>query len=408
MQAAQLYRAEGLDPLVAISDEGELLAVLDEIMVGWRIAPIPMMGQGSGAAITIEQGATGWTCAGEVYDEPLTYRDPVSTACSLIANLYKAQTLIDREGLVFHSAGVRIGAGLVLLTGYYRAGKSLFSAACAAAGLQVFSDDIIPLDPAGRTARAPGLAIRLRLPLPSGLAPEIRDFITAHNIAQNPRYAYVCPSVELLAPRDTVAPVSGIVTLSRKEGARARLWRMPPADALGEAIRRNFAREKPAVGILEALEGLVDAVPCLRMTYDEPGEAVELLRDVFEGRLTEFVPEAPQYIPTDPDSESSGRVAVPLDAASVIRRRPGAHFRQRDGEVFLTDAAEQIIFHLNPTGSAVWRLIEQPVPFGEIADLFVTGFPDRDPAALTADLSDLVRRLAQSGLVEILGAEVDG
>ena len=46
-------------------------------------------------------------------------------------------------------------------------------------------------------------------------------------------------------------------------------------------------------------------------------------------------------------------------------------------------------------------MLEQPASFGEIAAIFAAGFPDRDPEALTADLSRLIRNLAASGLVRI-------
>ena len=62
---------------------------------------------------------------------------------SLVEAFELARTLADREASFVHAAGIYIGGGLVLLTGDFRTGKSIFSAACAAAGLQVFSDDII-------------------------------------------------------------------------------------------------------------------------------------------------------------------------------------------------------------------------------------------------------------------------
>ncbi len=90
------------------------MATLGEVMLGWTIVPATNMEPGAIAAIRIEQGDKGWTCSGETFDKPVTYADPVATACSLIAALYKAHTLTDREGLFLHAAGVRIGAGPVV------------------------------------------------------------------------------------------------------------------------------------------------------------------------------------------------------------------------------------------------------------------------------------------------------
>jgi hypothetical protein len=401
MHASTLYRAEGLEPLVAISDDGRLMATLGEVMLGWTIVPAENAEHGAEVAIRIEQGAKGWTCSGETYDKPVTYADPVATACSLIAHLYKAHTLIDREGLFLHAAGVRIGAGfsggLVLLTGRYRAGKSVVATACAAAGLQVFSDDIIPLDPGGRIARAPGLAIRLRLPLPEGLAPGTRDFIATHRIASSKRYAYIHPPPDRLARRGEAAPIRALVSLRRVEDAPARLSRLAPGDALSETIRRNFARETPAGRILDAFDRLTDEVPCLRLCYDRAEDAVALLRDAFEGALPAFDAETQAKI--SPVKDRS--LTTPLANDAVIHRDPAAEARERGGQAFLTDAEEAVIFHLNATGTALWRLLEQPAAFGELTAIFAAGFPDRDADALASDLSRLIRDLAASGLVRI-------
>jgi len=59
------------------------------------------------------------------FDRPVTFSDPVATACGLIAALYKAHTLEERGSVILHSAGVRIGEGLILLTGHYRSGNTI-------------------------------------------------------------------------------------------------------------------------------------------------------------------------------------------------------------------------------------------------------------------------------------------
>jgi hypothetical protein len=292
---------------------------------------------------------------------------------------------------------VRIGGGLVLLSGHYRAGKSVVTAACAAAGLQVFSDDIIPLDPGGRIARAPGLAIRLRLPLPEGLAPGTQDFIATHRIASSKRYAYIRPPPDRLARRGEAAQVRAVVSLRRAEGAPARLSRLAPGDALSETIRRNFARETPARRILDSFDGLTGEVPCLNLSYGRAEDAATLLRDAFEGALP--------ALDAEPQAKASSvkkrTPTTPLANDAMIHRHPGADARERGGQAFLTDAEEAVIFHLNATGTALWRLLEQPTAFGELAAIFTAGFPDRDPQSLASDLTRLIRDLAANGLVQI-------
>jgi hypothetical protein len=413
MQKPILYRAEGLDPIVSITDDGRLMATLEEVMLGWNFVPAVLqaampaedMGEdtrhNAEPVIWIGQGEKGWTCSGENFKEPVTYKDPVATACSLIAAIYKAHTFADLEGLYMHAAGVRAGAGsddgLILLIGHYRAGKSVVTTACAAAGLQVFSDDIIPLDPDGSIARAPGLAIRLRLPLPDVFATSTRKFIKTHRIAASKRYLYIRPPPNLLARSDETAPIRAVVSLRRTEGASAQLSRLAPGDALNEIIRRNFARELPAGRILDALGRLIDTVPCLSLAYDSAEDAAALLRDGFEDALHKAAPATP----TSSGASKPARRTRLLADNAMIHRHHGAMARERDGQAFLTDAEEQIIFHLNPTGTAVWRLLEQPCQFGDLIATFAAAFPDSDTRELTADLSRLIRKLSGSGLVRI-------
>ncbi len=397
------YRAQGLDPIVAIADDGRLLSTLAEVALGWDMVAVPdaEAARPPGPAIRVQLGAGGWTCSGASYAEPVTFADPVTTACSLIAALYKAHTLEDRAGLFLHAAGVRIGDGLVLLTGRYRAGKSVVTAACAAAGLQVYSDDIIPLEPGGRTARAPGLAIRLRLPLPETLAPQTVAFIETHCIASSERYAYVRPPRELLATHGETAPIRAVVAIRRDEGLPARLIRLSASDALRETILRNFAREGPAGRILDAFDGLTANVPCLTLSYARAEEAAELLATALSTRVLRVAPAPDASLGSPASPAVVPRGGTPLPRNTNVRRAEGVQARERDGQAFLTDSAEYVIFNLNPTASAVWRMIERPTGFGEIIDTFSAAFPDRDPTAIAADLSGLLRDLQADGLAVV-------
>jgi len=92
---------------------------------------------------------------------------------------------------------------------------------------------------------------------------------------------------------------------------------------------------------------------------------------------------------------------VPLPNRALIRRADGVRARERDGQAFLTDAHETLIFNLNATGAAVWRMLGQPATFGEIADTFATAFPERGRDGMAADLSALIGDLAAHGLVEV-------
>lgn len=403
MKQRGLWRAGDLVPLVEIEDDGPVVDALNRVTVGWRMEraspPDPLPDDFPLIHVRREPG--GWRCWGTEFPSPVTYEDLASVACAVLATLYKAHTLVNLENLVLHAAGVRVGEGLVLITGHYRAGKTIVTAAAAAAGLQVFSDDIIPLAEDARTALAPGLAMRPRLPLPEVLASDTRAFIERWRILEGPNYLYVRPPGERLAPRGVRAPVAGIVTLRRSEDpdTPARLTRLGPGDALAEAIRRNFARRIPAGRILDSLDALIASVPSFALSYGRAEEAVALIADVFGGArsIPEIAEDAPSFLPAD------GRAARPLSARALVRRVEGIVERERGGQAFLADPDEEVIFALNPTGSALWRLIDEPLSFEEIVAVFAAAFPDQDPAEIATDLSGLIRALAIDGLVVIEG-----
>lgn len=401
MPAPALYRAEGLAPLVAIADDGALLKVLEQVMLGWRMVRANAEHAASEVAVRIERTPDGWSCTGVTFDKPVTYGDPVATACALLAALYKAQTFADDKSLILHAGGVRAGAGVVLLTGHYNAGKTVFTTACAAAGLQVFSDDIIPLNPVGPLAQAPGLGIRLRLPLPDNLEPATRAYIATHQVAGSDRYAYIRPPSEHLARRGETAPIAGVVSLRRVEDGPARMTILPPADALSEVILRNFARETNARVILETLDTIVASVPCLALTYARSDEAVALLRETFARGTAEGI--AGSVVEIQPPRDRGGRYrpARMVERGVRLAHAPGVSMRLRGEQAFLTDAQELVIFNLNATGRAAWHALAEPTTFGELADMFEAAFPGSDPAEIAADLSGLMDRLARAGLVTL-------
>lgn len=392
----RFYRAGELRPLVAISGDGRLEAVLELIFVGWCLVPVTA-GGAMDAEIRIAQESGRWTCSAPWGEAPVSYGDPVSAACQLIADLYRAEALADRAAFCLHAAGVLIGGGAVLLAGDYRAGKSVVSVACAAAGHRVYSDDIVPLGPDGRTAIAPGLAIRLRLPLPDGLEAATRAFVAAHRAVAGKRYLYLRPPADRLARRGESAPVRAIVALERREDGPARLHALSRADALAHAIRRNFARQVPAGRILEVFGALVEDIPLMRLRYRSAEEAVWMLERALDG-VAPALPVAPHRCET---AGRAGRAGAEIAPDTVIRRAAGGVAREQGGQVFLADPAGRTIVTLNPTAAGVWNLAAEPCRFRDLVSVFAEAFPDRAPDVLAADLSKVVRGLAGTGILAL-------
>ena len=85
--------------------------------------------------------------------------------------------------------------------------------------------------------------------------------------------------------------------------------------------------------------------------------------------------------------------------APRYRQKPGVHVRQVDDQAFLADPDTDVLFHLNSIGTAVWRLLEQPITADEITGLLVDAFPDAGKEQITGDVSSLLNHMTLNGLV---------
>ena len=72
------------------------------------------------------------------------------------------------------------------------------------------------------------------------------------------------------------------------------------------------------------------------------------------------------------------------------------------GEAAILNLKNGIYYGLDPVGSRVWNLLQQPRSVAEIRDILSTEY-DVDVARLETDLRDLLTQLADNQLVEISG-----
>jgi len=88
-------------------------------------------------------------------------------------------------------------------------------------------------------------------------------------------------------------------------------------------------------------------------------------------------------------------------AKQAYRRHTGVSVTQVDNELFLVRPAERgrSVFHLDPIGAGLWRLFAEPHTLSQAQEVVRTAFPDVDPAQVDADVADVVRRMADSGLL---------
>lgn len=84
----------------------------------------------------------------------------------------------------------------------------------------------------------------------------------------------------------------------------------------------------------------------------------------------------------------------------IYRRRPDISFREAGGEVFLVGTDGATLFNLNPVGSAIWQLLEEPIDVVETADILAEAFPAVARPRIEADVRAVFADLAGRGLIE--------
>ena len=372
------------------------------VLRGWRTVEVTASDTGSewAPAITVTRTGSRYRIDSPWRKEPRITDDRVDAVCDFIVDLVNARVADDHSLLCLHSAAAEISGRLIVFPSTYRAGKSTFIACLAAAGVRIFSDDILPIRAPDDRGVAPGVLPRPRLPLPVTASSALGDFVRSRKRLHNRRYAYIDPGIGLLAHHGETAKIGAFVVLRRTPGARAGLVPMTAGEALRRVILRNFAREPDAAGILERLHALVSGVDCFTLRYDDGEEAAALVRESFGAWPGHSLPApAPATLraaafPGEPPGE-------PVETTrGTFRRNPAIAEKAVDGELFLVDGGGEEIFHLNAVGAGLWRLLADPTGPGEASDILQQAFPTVEEARIAADVGRLLGKLVARGLVE--------
>ena len=77
---------------------------------------------------------------------------------------------------------------------------------------------------------------------------------------------------------------------------------------------------------------------------------------------------------------------------------------QVDDQNFLADRHGDTIHHLNPTATAIWSLLADPVTLVEMADILTVAFPELEREQVEADVSSLIADLKAKNLL-LCGAQ---
>lgn len=80
-------------------------------------------------------------------------------------------------------------------------------------------------------------------------------------------------------------------------------------------------------------------------------------------------------------------------------RNAGITERKVDDVIFLVNPDNDALYHLNPVGAALWRLLEDGTTGKEAADIICQAFPDADPTTVKMDIVKLLSEFYAHKLV---------
>lgn len=83
----------------------------------------------------------------------------------------------------------------------------------------------------------------------------------------------------------------------------------------------------------------------------------------------------------------------------VYRRRPGITQREVDDAIFLVNPDNDALYHLNPIGAALWRLLKDGTSGDEACELICLAFPDTDPTSVKTDIVRLLTEFCDHNLI---------
>jgi hypothetical protein len=383
---------ENLSRPITLINCRDLVDHFPVILPGWEFNEVFEISQPSILTLRFEDAT--YILQGGWLKEPKIRKDRLAAICALVAELVRAYVNDDAKLLCLHGAAADFAGKLVIFPNKYRAGKSILSACLAATNVKLFGDDVLPISLLERYGIAPGLAPRLRSPLPENLDAESRHFIEANAALKSNQYIYLDLKDDTLATRYSRAPIGAFVLLEREEGIDPVLDNISESEVLRQVVWQNFARETEAPQILECLSQIVANAKRYCLRYDRAEDAVVLLKETFK-EWPENLHEPPprpylsEQIATNPADLSPG----------CFLRKPDIREVTVDGESFLADARGAAIHQLNAVGSAIWTLLAEPTTIDEMIELLLVAFPEVGRDQVEADICELVNALKSKNLL---------
>ncbi len=395
---------KGLSAPVDLSGCPDVVAILPEILAFW---PFEILNKNAGDAafFVVRPHKSGYVVGSPYFEKPKTFPDALNTVCALVAELAWEQIRATPALLCIHAAAVEINGRLLLIPNKRRAGKSTLTAALAARGYRVFTDDFLPLmlnDRDQLCGVASGISPRLRLPLPAGFGPENAAFVADHQGPSNRQYQYLQLCNTVLASKDDMLPIGGILVLNRDDSTKLAMSIPEPAEVLRALITQNFAREMNSSGVLRSLEFLVFNAQCHELDYAESGQTLDLIEETFapwDRPIAVFDTAANTTDFQVADFSARHSNVIDFQPNDPLAQSTGVTIRDVGCKKFLSDQNGMAIHQLNETSAAIWQLLDEPTSLQQLSEIFQQAFPDHDAQAMCDDIRQTLKQMSKAGLV---------
>jgi len=83
----------------------------------------------------------------------------------------------------------------------------------------------------------------------------------------------------------------------------------------------------------------------------------------------------------------------------LLRRNPDIIRLEIDDTVFLVGTDNDSVFHLNPIGAAIWKLLAKSANEEDVTQTLVEAFPDLPTEQVNSDVEKLFRDLESRGFL---------
>lgn len=391
------YALTGLGPCIRLVNAQTLLPVLQAAMPGWPLTPCPL--EPNKPDICVWQQEKGfWQRAPALPKDGMWLETPVSTACSVIADVSGAFLRKNPDVIGLHCGAAEIDGQLIIFPESHRAGKSTLTCAFAAAGYRIFGDDVVALTSQGRGVSL-GIAPRLRLPLPKSLAPELHDFIGQHKGPSDERYGYVALDETLLASHGEQCPISAIVLIDRDDGVTSpELTSLQHGEGLWRLLKQNFADTLSDQQLIDKFWPMVQRMPCFLLRYSDAYEAA-----AFVGRDLKAALHAQPSTYTVPSQAAAMPESAALDRGDkrYWRARQTAHEYPLGDELFVIVEEGGAIHRMNVTSRAAWALLQhEALTIEALSQTLVAFFMPVSLEQVRKDMAELLGQFLAVGLIE--------